>query len=192
MLTKDHKTFQVQKNITNCIASERNYDGLEESLHCIIFYFSQGFVLILVRILLNDLNHLFFFPLAFFNSLQLLFYFPSAFVFISFHHFFLLPFSIFCFVLTLFVTLHHFLSFCITVFFHRYCRFTGLQRKGGDHLLLLSTTSACSCTFRHLLATLHVRWLPRVLIFIGCNYHTATLWDLPPYWITIWLIDDGE
>ena len=46
-------------------------------------------------------------------------------------------------------------------------------------------------TFRHLFATLHLRWL---LHIFNCTSHIlqiATLWDLPPYWITIWLINDA-
>ena len=42
---------------------------------------------------------------------------------------------------------------------------------------------------RHLFATLHVRWLSRIFNRNACVYHTATRWDLPPYRITIWLID---
>ena len=43
-----------------------------------------------------------------------------------------------------------------------------------------SANSTRSRTFRHLFATSHERLLP--LIF--------TRWDLPPYWITIWVVDD--
>ena len=52
------------------------------------------------------------------------------------------------------------------------------------------TTSIRSRTFRHLFATLHVRWLSRIFNRNACVYQTATWWDLPPYRITIWLIDD--
>ena len=64
------------------------------------------------------------------------------------------------------------------------------QGKGGDLLLCLSTTSTRSRTFRHLFATLHVRWLSHIFNRNACIYQTATRWDLPPYWIAIWLIDD--
>ena len=47
-----------------------------------------------------------------------------------------------------------------------------------------------SWTFRHLFATLHVRWLSHIFNCTACIYQTATQWDLPPYRITIWLIDD--
>ena len=41
-------------------------------------------------------------------------------------------------------------------------------------------------------ATLHVRWLSRIFNRNACVYQTATQWDLPPYRITIWLIDNGK
>ena len=43
---------------------------------------------------------------------------------------------------------------------------------------------------RHLFATLHMRWLSHIFNRIACIYQTATQKDLPPYRITIWLIDD--
>ena len=81
--------------------------------------------------------------------------------------------------------------FSITVFFPRHWQFTGQKRKGrgGDHLLLYSTASTRSRILRHLFATLHVRWLSRIFNRNARVYQTATWWDLPPYWITIWLID---
>ena len=80
------------------------------------------------------------------------------------------------------------LFFSIRVSFHGHWRLTGQQGKGGDHLLFHSTTSTRS--LRHLFATLHVRWLSRIFNRNACIYQTATRWDLPPYRITIWLIDD--
>ena len=74
-------------------------------------------------------------------------------------------------------------------FLHRHWRFTGQQGKGGDHLLFHSITSTRSRTLRHLFATLHVRWLSRIFNRNACVYQTATRWDLPPYRITIWVID---
>ena len=76
------------------------------------------------------------------------------------------------------------------VFFHGHWRLTGQQGKRGDHLLFHSTTSTRSRTFRHLFATLHVRWLSHIFNRTACIYQTATRWDLLPYRITIWLIDD--
>ena len=94
------------------------------------------------------------------------------------------------------------------VFFHRHWPLTGRQRKAGDHLLFHSTTSARSQTFRHLFvlfrtttstrsqtfrhlfATLHVRWLSHIFSSNDCFYQTVTRWVLPPYRITISLIDD--
>ena len=74
-------------------------------------------------------------------------------------------------------------------FFHRHWRFRGQQGKEGDHLLFHSTNSTRSQTLRHLFATLHVRWLSRIFNRKACVYQTATRWDLPPYRITICLID---
>ena len=64
------------------------------------------------------------------------------------------------------------------------------QGKGGDRLFFHSTTSTRSRTFRHLFATLHVRWLSHIFNRTACIYQTATRWDLPPSRITIWLIDN--
>ena len=74
-------------------------------------------------------------------------------------------------------------------FLHRHWWFTGQQGKGGDHLLFHSTTSTLSRTLRHLFATLHVRWPSRIFNRNACLYQTTTLWDLPPYRITIGVID---
>ena len=82
------------------------------------------------------------------------------------------------------------LFFSIRVFFHRRWQLTGQQGKGEDHLLFHSTTSTNSRSFRHLFATLHVRWLSHIFNCNVFNYHTSTWWDLSPYRITIWLIDN--
>ena len=79
--------------------------------------------------------------------------------------------------------------FSIRIFFHRHWRFTGQLGKRGNHLLFHPTTSTRSQTLRHLFATLFVRWLSRIFNRNACVYQAATRWDLPPYWITIWLID---
>ena len=78
----------------------------------------------------------------------------------------------------------------IRVFFHGHWRLTGRQGKEGDHLLFHSTTSTRSQTFRHLFATLHGRWLSHIFNRTTCFYQAATQWALPPYRITISLIDD--
>ena len=57
-------------------------------------------------------------------------------------------------------------------------------------ILLHSSTSTRSPTFRHLFATFHFRWLSHILNRNARIYQTATRWDLPPYRITTWLIDD--
>ena len=74
-------------------------------------------------------------------------------------------------------------------FLHRHWRFTGQLVKGGNHLLFYSTTSTRSRALRHLFATLQVRWLSRIFNCNACVYQTTTRWDLPPYQITIWVID---
>ena len=81
--------------------------------------------------------------------------------------------------------------FSIRIFFHGHWQLIGHQGKRGDHLLFHSTTSTRSQTFRHLFATLHVRWLSHIFNRTACIYQTATRWDLPPSRITIWLIDDA-
>ena len=80
--------------------------------------------------------------------------------------------------------------FSIRVCFHGHRRFTGQQGKGGNHFLSHSTTSTDSRIFRHLFATLHVRWLSHIFNRTTCIYQTATRWNLPPYRITIWLNDN--
>ena len=82
------------------------------------------------------------------------------------------------------------ISFSIRVLFHGHWQLTGQQGKGGHHLLFHSTTSTHSQIFRHLFATLHVRWLSHIFNRNARIYLTATLWDLPSYRVTIWLIDD--
>ena len=77
--------------------------------------------------------------------------------------------------------------FSIWIFFHRHWWLTGQQE---DRLLFHSATFTRSQTFRHLFATLHVRWLSHNFNCITCIYQTASWWDLPPDRITIWLIDD--
>ena len=65
---------------------------------------------------------------------------------------------------------------------------TRQQGQGGDRLLFNPTTSTHSQTFRHLFATLHVRWLSHIFNRNTCIGQIATQWNLPPYWITIRLI----
>ena len=80
--------------------------------------------------------------------------------------------------------------FSIRVFFHGQWKLTGQQGKEGDRLLFHSTTSIRSQTFRHLFATLHVRWPSHIINRNACIYLASTRWDLPPYRINIWLIID--
>ena len=81
------------------------------------------------------------------------------------------------------------LFFSIRVFFHRHRRFTEHHRTASEGRVFQSSTSIRSRTFRHLFATLHLRWLSHIFNCTACIYQTATRWDLPPYPITIWLID---
>ena len=74
-------------------------------------------------------------------------------------------------------------------FLHRYWRFTGQQENGGDHLLFHSATCTCSRTLTHLFSTLHVKWVSRIFNRNACVFQIAIRWDLPPYRITIWVID---
>ena len=68
------------------------------------------------------------------------------------------------------------------------------DRKGGDHLLFHSTTSTSSRTFRHLFATLHVRWLSRIFNRIVTLVFTRLLLAGIYHLIELpfdWLIDDA-
>ena len=51
--------------------------------------------------------------------------------------------------------------------------------EGGDHFLFHSTTSTRSQPFRHLFATLNVRWVSHIFNRSACFYQTATRWDFP-------------
>ena len=77
--------------------------------------------------------------------------------------------------ITLFILFFLFIYFSIRVFFNRYWQITGQQGKGGGHDLFFSTTSTRSRTFRHLFATSHVRWLPRIFNrYSGCYSMRST------------------
>ena len=80
--------------------------------------------------------------------------------------------------------------FSIRVFFRRHWRLTWQQEKGRDHFLFHSTTFIHSRTLRHLFAIFHARWLSHIFNCTACIYQAATQWDLPPYRISIWTIDD--
>ena len=72
--------------------------------------------------------------------------------------------------------------FLFRIFFHGYGRLTGQQGKGGDYFLFHSTTSTRSRLFRHLFATLHVRWLSHVFnraTFIHRLYFHKFYWKTP-------------
>ena len=78
----------------------------------------------------------------------------------------------------------------IGIFFYTHWQLTGQQGKGGDNFLFHSTTSKHSQTFRYLFVILHVKWLSHIFNCTACIYQNATRWDLPPYQITTWLIND--
>ena len=77
-----------------------------------------------------------------------------------------------------------FFFFSIRGFFHGHWQLTGQQGKGGDLFLFHSTTSTRSRTFRHLCATLHVKWLSHIFNRNACFYQTATRWG---YYNEEWL-----
>ena len=80
--------------------------------------------------------------------------------------------------------------FSIRIFFHGDWRPLRQQGKGRNQLLFHTTTPTRSRTFRHLSATLLVRLLSLIFNRTACIYQTATRWNLLPYRITMWLIDD--
>ena len=83
-----------------------------------------------------------------------------------------------------------FFFFPIRVFFHWHWRLTGQQGKGGDHFLFHSTTSTRSRTLKELFCNFAREMTITYFNRTACIYQAATRWDLPPYRITIWLIDD--
>ena len=71
--------------------------------------------------------------------------------------------------------------------------FTGTdnpQHSRGREGTIFYSTLPLLPAHEHSSATLHVRWLSHNFNCNACIYQTATRWDLPPYQITIWLIDD--
>ena len=80
--------------------------------------------------------------------------------------------------------------FSIRVFFHGHWRLTGQQGKGGEpsfiplyHFHPLTNIQTFICNFA-------CEMTSHIFNRTACIYQTATRWDLPPYRITIWLIDD--
>ena len=84
----------------------------------------------------------------------------------------------------------HCQCFSTRVFVHRHwlSRTTGEWR--GLSFILLYKFHPLK-TFGHLFAILHVRWLLRIIIRTACVFQASAWWDLPPCWITIWVIDDS-
>ena len=82
-----------------------------------------------------------------------------------------------------------YIFFSLRVFFHRHWQLTGSGSEGN----IFYSTLPLPPTHGHLdsyFAPLHMRWLSHISNRTACIYQTATRWDLPPYWITIWLIHD--
>ena len=85
--------------------------------------------------------------------------------------------------------LHGIFFFSVRVFLHGHWRLTGQQGKGGDHLY---STLPLPPAHEHSDIYLQLCMWDDYHIFnrTACIYQAATRWDLPPYRITIWLIDD--
>ena len=65
---------------------------------------------------------------------------------------------------------------------------TWQQGKGGYHLLFRSTTSTRSQTFRHLFATLHVRWLSHIFYlpdFYSMRFTALSNFNLTDWWCDV-------
>ena len=72
------------------------------------------------------------------------------------------------------------------IFFYRHWPFTGQQGR--------EVTFTHPLYHLHTLTNIHLylqlcMWLSSISNRNAFVYQTATRWDLPPYWITIWLID---
>ena len=65
--------------------------------------------------------------------------------------------------------------------------------RGREETIFYSTLPLPPSAYEHLdiyFATLHVRWLSYISNHTACIYQAAPRWDLPPYRVTIWMIDD--
>ena len=69
----------------------------------------------------------------------------------------------------------------IRVFFHKHWRFTG-QHRGSQGTIFVPLYDFHSFT--------KIKWLSCIFNRTASIYQIATRWDLPPYWITIWMIED--
>ena len=75
-------------------------------------------------------------------------------------------------------------------FLSGFWRLTGQQGKGRDHFLFYSPTSTGSRTFRHLLATLYVRWLSHIFILFAWYLPDCYSTRFTTLWSYHWSIDD--
>ena len=80
------------------------------------------------------------------------------------------------------------LTLCLFFFYHGFLSRTLTNQKGRDHFLFHSTTSIRSRTFRHLFATLHVRWLSHIFNRNACIYSTRFT-TLSNYCLINWWCD---
>ena len=65
--------------------------------------------------------------------------------------------------------------------------------RGREETIFYSTLPLPPSAHKHLyiyFATLHVRWLSYISNRSACIYQAAPRWDLLPYRVTIWMIDD--
>ena len=74
----------------------------------------------------------------------------------------------------------------IRVFFHE----NSQDIRGREGNIFYSTLPLPSAN-EHSDIYLHVRWPSHIFNRTACIYQTATRWDLPPYRVTIWLIDNA-
>ena len=81
--------------------------------------------------------------------------------------------------------------FYIRVFFHGHLQFIGQQGKREHHLLFhFSTLPLFHSNIQTFVLQLCTSDDSLISNRSACIYQAATRWDLPPYRITIWLIDD--
>ena len=97
--------------------------------------------------------------------------------------------SVFLFFLSFFCFISLSVFFFYQGFLHRNWQREGTEREGKGPSFISLYNFHRSRTLRNLFATLRVRWVSRIFNRNPCVYQTATWWDLPPYEITIWMID---
>ena len=91
----------------------------------------------------------------------------------------------------LMVTLQHFFFFFYQGFLHRHWRFHRTAGEGRGPSFIPFYHFPSFTNIQTFIATFHVRWLSHIFNRTARIYQTAIRWGLPPYRITIWLIDDA-